>query len=228
MNPAPIQLPQLPPHERSWQYGQLPRFIAVPADEGTLSSSWDFSHAIRRVSKDIVSRCSTLAHVQVAECLFTGASTRNTHSHGMIARLTPLRFSNGAATRTIRQREYRIQRYCVDDVEMKYIVTFSLPRFLNLPFEQKLITIFHELYHISPQFDGDFRRHPGRYTMHSHSRAEYDRVMQRLVQVYLQEHDTPEVFAFLHLTSAQLAWKYGCISSIRVPKPLIVPSLPAA
>ena len=30
--------------------------------------------------------------------------------------------------------------------------------FLDQTFEEKLVTVFHELYHISPAFDGDLRR----------------------------------------------------------------------
>ena len=58
--------------------------------------------------------------------------------------------------------------------EMLYILSFYLPRFQNLDFREKLITVLHELWHISPQFNGDIRRHAGRYHAHTHSQAEYD------------------------------------------------------
>ena len=53
---------------------------------------------------------------------------------------------------------------------MLYLVTFCLPRFLDQDFDDKFVTLFHELYHISPDFDGDLRRHDGRYDLHSHSK----------------------------------------------------------
>ncbi len=52
---------------------------------------------------------------------------------------------------------------------MLYLVTFCLPRFLDQDFDDKFITLFHELYHISPRFEGDLRRHEGRCALHSHS-----------------------------------------------------------
>ena len=45
---------------------------------------------------------------------------------------------------------------------MLYVMTFCLPRFLEQSFDDKFVTIFHELFHIGPSFDGDFRRHSGR------------------------------------------------------------------
>ena len=67
------------------------------------------------------------------------------------------------------------RRIFVDGVEMLYLMTFCLPRFQNQPFEDKLVTLFHELYHIGPAFDGDLRRHAGRYAVHSGSQRRYDR-----------------------------------------------------
>ena len=59
-------------------------------------------------------------------------------------------------------------------------MTFCLPRFLDQTFEEKLLTVFHELFHIGPSFDGDLRRHPGRYAVHTHSKAQYDSHMAAL------------------------------------------------
>ena len=60
---------------------------------------------------------------------------------------------------------------------MLYVMTFCLPRFLNQDFDEKIVTLFHELYHISPAFDGDLRRHGGRYQVHTHSQKNYDEEM---------------------------------------------------
>ena len=54
-------------------------------------------------------------------------------------------------------------------VEMMYILKFYLPRFQNESFEEKLTTIFHELWHISGDFNGDIRRHAGRCYVHTSS-----------------------------------------------------------
>ena len=91
-----------------------------------------------------------------------------------------MRFRDGALTRRVGGTVYQVQRYFVGGREMLYLVTFCLPRFLDQTFEEKLVTVFHELYHISPNFDGDLRRHEGRYAVHSRSKRAYDERMAAL------------------------------------------------
>ena len=38
---------------------------------------------------------------------------------------------------------------------MLYLLSFYLPRFLKLPWREKLATVIHELWHVNPQFNGD-------------------------------------------------------------------------
>ena len=102
-------------------------------------------------------RTSTCDRVAIGIC-----QTRNGAMHGVFATLTPLRFAGGRLDETVRGRRHRIQPL-VDAAgqEFLYLLNFYLPRFLNLPLEEKLSTIVHELWHIGPQFDGDLRRHDG-------------------------------------------------------------------
>src|SRR5205807_9735779 len=131
--------------------------------------------------------------------LFGATQARNGHMHGLQARVTPLRFRDGKLTRRRRGTNYQVQRYWVDQREVLYLVTFCLPRFLDLDFDEKFVTLFHELYHISPAFDGDLRRHDGRYAMHSHSQRLYDQQMAALARGYLRDGADPKLHAFLRL-----------------------------
>src|SRR4029453_13473942 len=85
---------------------------------------------------------------------------RHRQPHGLYATLTPLRFADGATIDVRRGRRWRIEPI-VDATgrEYLYLLSFYLPRFLDLPLEGKLATIVHELWHIGPRFDGDLRRH---------------------------------------------------------------------
>ena len=116
-----------------------------------------------------------------------------------------------------------MQRYFVDGREMLYLVTFCLPRFLDQDFDDKFITLFHELYHISPAFDGDLRRHDGRYAMHSHSKREYDAHMAELARAYLAGGADPALHAFLRLDFAQLQHRHGSVVGVVVPRPRLLP-----
>ena len=119
-----------------------------------------------------------------------------------------------------------MQRYFLDEREFLYLMTFCLPRFLNQEFDDKLITIFHELFHISPHFNGDLRRHDGRYQLHTHSQRHYDRHMAQLARSYLAGQPDPALHDFLRLNFAQLEQRHGAVLGIVVPRPKIVPLIP--
>ena len=138
-------------------------------------TGFDFTTAMRGVCQDAAARLPELAHIDLALIAVSFSQARRRVSYGLQASLTPLRFQHGSLTTRCRGRELAVQR--VHDAagrEMLYILTFYLPRFLDAPFREKLITVFHELWHISPEFNGDLRRHHGRCYAHTHSQEKYD------------------------------------------------------
>lgn len=205
----------------------LARIVGVDAppwlDSGPTDQPFDFSGSVGRLCGDIVSRCKELAHVDVSRLLFGVTQARTGGLHGLQARVTPLRFRGG---RLLRQRQgiaYQVQRYFVNDCEMLYLVTFCLPRFLNQDFDDKFITLFHELFHISPAFDGDLRRHPGRCSLHTHSKKEFDATMADLARAYLAGGPDPQLHDFLRLNFAQLEMRHSAVVGVRVPRPRLIP-----
>jgi hypothetical protein len=183
---------------------------------------------VRRLLEDIVQRCPDVGHVQVPRVLLGVTQARSVGTHGLQARVTPLRFQRGELTRVRRGVVYQVQRYFIDDHEFLYLMTFCLPRFLDREFDDKLVTLLHELYHIGPDFDGDLRRHQGRYELHSHSRRCYDHKMTELARAYLQSNPDPALHGFLRLNFAQLQGRHGAILGVIVPRPRIVPLLATA
>jgi predicted metallopeptidase len=188
---------------------------------------FDFSAHIRRLSEDVVSRCPDLAHVRTDEVLFGFTQARNGRSHGLQARVTPMRFRDGRLIRRYRGTPYQVQRFFVDGREIMYLMAFCLPRFLNQSFDDKLVTLFHELFHISPAFDGDLRRHGGRYSVHSHSQKRYDEQMATHARAYLATDPDPALHAFLRLSFTELRRQHGAVVAVTVPRPKLVP-LPSA
>lgn len=183
----------------------------------------DFGTQMRRLCDDIANRCEALNHVRMPRVLLAFTPSRNRSRFGLQARVTPLRFGEGGLVRNFRKVEYQVQRFFVDEVEMLYILAFCLPRFFDQPFEEKLSTVFHELFHMSPSFDGDLRRHRGRYALHSHSKALYESQMGTLAREYLADHDQPEVFDFLRFNYRELWEKHGGIRGVIVPRPKLLP-----
>lgn len=186
-------------------------------------SPFDFTVAMRRLCDDVVRYTPELAHVRMSEVLVTFAQARRRVLHGLQAKLTPLRFENGSLITQRGQRRWTVRRLMHGEREMLYILTFYLPRFQDQPVEEKLITVFHELFHISPRFDGDIRRMEGRYHVHSHSQKEYDREMGRLAERYLQQQPDEHVWGFLRYRFDELQARHGGVIGVKMPIPKLIP-----
>jgi hypothetical protein len=190
---------------------------------GEAGVPFDFSEHMRRLCADIAARCPELRHIDVRRLLFGVTQARSARGHGLQAKITPMRFHGGAPTRRRRGQVFQVQRYWVDGVEILYLVTFCLPRFLDQSFEEKFITVFHELYHIDPAFNGDLRRHGGRYAIHTRSQKRYDQQMAGLAREYLAGGADPALHSFLRLTFRQLEQLHGTVFGMCVPVPKLVP-----
>ena len=219
-NPLPVRPVRVPARARRRTAGleAPPWYSTGPAGE-----PFDFSAHVRRLCADMVAHCPALSHVDVSRLLFGMTQARSGRHYGLQARVTPLRFHGGALRRQRRGVCYQVQRYFVGGAEMLYLVTFCLPRFLDQSFDDKFITLFHELYHISPAFDGDLRRHGGRYDLHSRSKKEYDSHMAHLARSYLSNGVDAGLHHFLRLDFAQLQHRHGSVVSVAVPRPKLIP-----
>lgn len=191
-------------------------------DTGLPDRPFDLSRALRLLSEDIIAKTPTLAHIDVSRLLFSITRARNGRGHGLQARVTPMRFRTGALATIHRGNAYQVQRFIVDGREILYLVTFCMPRFINREFEDKLVTVFHELYHISPAFDGDLRRHGGRYMAHTGSQKKYDAHMAKLAKTYLKNGADDSRLAFLRLSFAQLCRRHGSVIGLHLPRPKLV------
>lgn len=189
----------------------------------TAPGSFDFTSAMRRLCIDVTCRLPEFSHVRMEQVAVSFAQARRPVPWGLQAKLTPLRFEGGSLTTFRRGSLYTIERWHDGDTELLYLLTFYLPRFLDQSFREKLITIVHELYHISPRFDGDIRRLAGHYHVHSHSQDQYDRRMGQFVDSYLALRPPAELYDFLRLGFRDLSRRHGRVVGIRVPIPRLLP-----
>ena len=142
----------------------------------------------------------------------------------MFAALTPLRFADGRLHTIRRKRRWGIQRlYDPDGREMFYILTFYLPRFLDLPLREKLATVLHEMWHIGPKFDGDVRRLGSRCFAHGSSQKQYDAHIEALLDRWLSLSPPRAVYDFLRLNFRELVAKHGRVYGLKLPTPKLVP-----
>jgi hypothetical protein len=201
------------------------RLPDVPAniDSGPADKPFDLSAALHTLCTDVAARSPAFAHLDTGRMAFSVIRSRSAARHGLQARITPLRFPGGEVVGRHRRRTYQVQRFTIDGREILYLVSFVLPRFLNREFIDKLVTVFHELYHVSPAFDGDLRRHAGRYSAHSASQKKYDAHMAELVRDYLAREPDPAVYAFLKLSFGQLCRRHGAVVGLHLPRPKLLP-----
>ena len=225
VHPLMLRWQQLP--TRTIQPCRISRpawFDHSPTDSGQPTGEpFDFCAAIQRLVMDIAIRSPDFRHLQVPRILVTVTQARAGTPHGLQARVTPMRFERGELTRKRRGVPYQVQRYFLGEHEYLYLMTFCLPRFLDMDFDQKFITLFHELYHIGPAFDGDLRRHEGRCQFHTARQREYDRGMAQYARDYLAGPHDPALHRFLRLNFAQLHLRHGSVTGVVVPKPKTIP-----
>jgi hypothetical protein len=218
--PLPLRAVRLPPRAR-----RRPAGLEAPPwyNTGAAGVPFDFTAHIRRLCADMAARSPELRHIDVSRVLFAMTQARSGRTHGLQARVTPLRARAGALRRHHHGVCYQVQRYFIDGREMLYLVTFCLPRFLDQTFEEKFITLFHELYHISPAFDGDLRRDGARRNLHTPGKKEYDVHMLHLARAYLASGPVAALHHFLRLDFDQLQHRHGSVVSVVVPRPKLIP-----
>ena len=185
---------------------------------------WNLTDAIRGVCRCLVDRLGELSHVDLSRVAVAFSQARAKTRHGLYASLTPMRFAGGSPTSRRQGRLWAVQRVCdPEGREMLYVLHVYYPRFMDVDFREKLATLLHELWHISPNFDGDLRRHSGRCYAHSHSQKDYDAAMFRLADRFLASSPPEETIGFLRLDSRQLAEQHGPIVGTRIPRPKLFP-----
>ncbi|HEY9205578.1 MAG TPA: hypothetical protein VIO58_06615 [Candidatus Methanoperedens sp.] len=198
----------------------------LPGNSGKNSSAgFDFTGNMTMLAEDIIKIHPAFGHIDLKK-IVVAVSPSNGSRNGVVAKLRPLRFEGGSKTRMIRGIKYLAPEVSIEGNNILYVVYFHLPRFLNHGDRMnKLGTVLHELYHISPLFNGDVRRFLGKNYAHGNSRKSYDRLMTKYTEEYLKSTDRPELSAFLKYRYSQLKRKYGAIygDTIRISRSRSVP-----
>jgi len=186
----------------------------------------DVTRAIEAIIADIVTKIDDLSHIDPARLIVSLSPTRSGGVGGTYARIHPLRFEGGERSTVVTRRGVRY-RYTMPTIthrgeEALYLITFLVPRFLNLTPQEKLSTIIHELYHVSPAFDGDIRRFPGRNYAHGSSRKRYNERIARLTAAYIGQPGSRELLAPIAPMLVELKARHRVVVGRRVRTPKIV------
>lgn len=181
----------------------------------------DLSGELDHLSRSLVAYFAELRHIDIDKVLFTFSRSRRPGRGGLLARITPLRGEAGSR-QLERQRgrfleTWEYPQFTHEGREILYLITLLMPRFLHLEPRERLATLLHELWHISPACDGDIRRYPGPRYAHGHRSQGYDAQVDELTTRYLAE--SPELPALLTLSAE--AWQQGDyrVNGLRIQRP---------
>ena len=172
---------------------------------------------------DLVSVLPELWHIDMSRVGVCYVQARKAVAHGMQATLTPMRCEGGELYEYRHGTRYTTQRLFLNDLEMLYILSFYLPRFMEETAEEKVSTIVHELWHIGDSFDGDLRRHEGRCYMHSSSQKEYDEHALALARRWWRSPSASRFHEILHLQFDGLKRRFGRVHGRQIAHPKLLP-----
>jgi len=187
------------------------------------AATQDLSLLFADLCRDAGKRVPELAHLLPEKILFALTRSRAAGSHGLYARILPLRFAGGTTEWQRRRGRYketwRLPPLHYRGEEILYLIQVLVPRFFRLSRREKLATLFHELYHVSPCCDGDLRRFPGRNYAHGHSRKAFQQSVDNLLDRYLAADPPASLLAAFDLTEED--WQSGLVgvTGLRVPLP---------
>jgi predicted metallopeptidase len=225
MDQLHLELDLPPGSQPSPNPARPPRAATPPAEPRKAAGSprprpFDYTEAMWEVVRDVVATLDELNHVDLERVLLSIAQARQNSRHGTYAKCVPLRLEGGAEEMTVGKRRYRMQKVRYEGREMLYIIYFMLPRFhREQDYHEKLATVIHELYHISPLFNGDIRRFPGKNFAHGHSREVYHAAMRKLADRYLALSPNGHSHEFLKVPFEELLRRPGGVIGLKIPKP---------
>jgi predicted metallopeptidase len=196
----------------------MPKRSAHPDDEVNLTL------VLTSIIAEIVQNTPSLSHIDTGRTLVCVGSNKSGRRGGLYGKLIPLRFENGSTVLKHRGRVYAIPEIVHNGASCLYIIHFYMPRFFDLPWHEKLKVMFHELYHISPRFDGDIRRMGAVKTAHGHSKKHFDSLYDSELQSFTNHIRTTEHMQFLEMDSTSIYRRYRRVTGVRMknPKPVVI------
>lgn len=195
----------------------------LPAAPWISKAGFDCSVYLKSLCEDLVRQIPSLHHIDCSRVGISCNQSRKPGRHGTFASLTPLRFEGGAETGIRRGRPVATQRVVdAHGRELLYLITFYIPRFWNLDARYKLETAIHELWHISPDFDGDIRRYGSRYAAHGPSRSGFDDQVRRLADEYSGNSPNEALMGWLKLSFRELEARCGRVVGSRYKRPKLI------
>ncbi|MEZ7891504.1 MAG: putative metallopeptidase [Candidatus Wallbacteria bacterium] len=192
-------------------------------DENSVNDNliFDFNHEYKLIIDDMIKSCVEFGHIDPKKIAVSYTPSKTNSKYGLQAKIYPLRFEGGAREKIINNYKFTIETLSHKNEEIYYIIAFCIPRFLNLDAQGKLETIAHELFHISPRFNGDIRRFSlGARAAHGASKDIFDRHIGNIAKNYLYSSMRSILPKFLYYDYKKLKQNFKEIkfTKLKIPK----------
>jgi predicted metallopeptidase len=148
----------------------------------------DLNRAIAQLIRDIARRMPEFSHVRASRIIVVAGEARRA-SRGTVK---PLAFAGGRSLEKTTGRRKPVVR--VKGRKMLYSITLRPLFFRDSTPRERVETILHELFHISPAFDGTLDR----TRRHARLGRHFGRMLRPLVRRYLKECPLPLLDVFGH------------------------------
>ncbi len=189
-----------------------------------IHDSIDLTDVLTLIIQEISLHVQLFSFLDLSRISVCIASNRKNSRGGIYGKLVPLFFEGGAEQVTYRGRRYKMPPVQRDGTRQKYLIFFYMPKFFDLNPREKLRVIFHELYHISPDFNGDIRRMTRGKAAHGHSRKEFDSHFEKELNEFFKFIQETPYRGFLDLNSREFFTSFSKVKGrrMKLPKPLLV------
>jgi hypothetical protein len=185
---------------------------------------FDLTQHLERLVSDLCARVPEFAHIDPQRLLLGVARSRTQTAGGAYAKIVPMRFPDGTPFKRTGGRCYVLPQIPTPAGEVLYLISIFVPRYFTLPFERRLLTLIHELYHIAPAFDGTIRQLRGR--AHGPSRAGYNAALEPVLTRYLASAPADDLFTLVRADWTTLSRTYT-LTGRALPPTRLIPLPPA-
>ncbi|HOW81457.1 MAG TPA: putative metallopeptidase [Spirochaetota bacterium] len=185
--------------------------------------SINLSDTLALMIHEAVRRYPSFGHIDLNRVQVCISSNRGGRG-GIYGKLVPLKFKDGSPVVRHRGKIFRMPDIVMNGVPQLYIIYFYMPRFFDLPPEEKIRVIFHEMFHISGDFNGDIRRMAAVKSAHGHSRDRFDSHFRNEILDFCEYVRQTPFYNFLQLDSRGLKSRFNRITGARMkmPRPFAV------
>lgn len=190
----------------------------MPAD------SINLTDIFTEIIHDMIKSTDEFKSFDSSKILVCCASNRKDYKGATYGKLLPLRFKDGSEIIKHNGKFYTIPKVKFNNTELLYIIYLYIPKFFNLSARDKINVMFHELYHINPDFNGDIRRMGEFKSAHGHSRKSFEEKYIEYSDNFYKTVQNASYYNFLLMSSEEIRTQYKVIKYRRMKniKPVLL------